>query len=111
MDECPICLETLHDETTIMIVGCCSKQFHTECFMKCIKNECPMCRAPHYRVHGVHGVHEEEVHGVHGEEVIRVHEVPAVRVQYKRYILIFLSCFTVFTISMFITSLVKKLTL
>jgi hypothetical protein len=42
--ECPICLCELSGTTTT--VGCCKKQFHTECLLKCtqLKNECPMCR-------------------------------------------------------------------
>ena len=44
MDECPICLEELSGAVTT--VGCCKKQFHTECILKCrqYNNECPMCR-------------------------------------------------------------------
>ena len=45
MDECPVCLSPLSG--TITTVGCCKKQFHTQCLLKCTdqKNECPMCRA------------------------------------------------------------------
>ena len=45
MEECPVCLTPLSGSLTT--VGCCRKQFHTECILKCIeqKNECPMCRA------------------------------------------------------------------
>ena len=45
MEECPVCLAPLTGSLTT--VGCCRKQFHTECILKCIeqKNECPMCRA------------------------------------------------------------------
>ncbi len=44
MDECPICLSELSG--TVTTVGCCKKQFHTECLLRCtqLKNECPMCR-------------------------------------------------------------------
>ena len=44
MDECPICLEELSGAVTT--VGCCKKQFHTGCILKCTqhRNECPMCR-------------------------------------------------------------------
>lgn len=105
MDICPICLEILDDETTIIIVGCCSKQFHTECLMKCIKNECPLCRAPRVKVNEVN----EEI--IRGTVVVEVHQDVLVPVQYKRYVLCFLSCFAIFTISMFIASLVKQQTL
>ena len=45
VDECPICLLPL--DGTFTTVGCCKKQFHTECHIKCIqqKNECPLCRS------------------------------------------------------------------
>jgi hypothetical protein len=44
MEECPICLSPLNGSVTT--VGCCKKQFHTGCIIKCAqhKNECPMCR-------------------------------------------------------------------
>jgi hypothetical protein len=44
MEECPICLCQLSGAVTT--VGCCKKQFHTECILMCTqrKNECPMCR-------------------------------------------------------------------
>ena len=44
MEECPICLSPLSG--TVTTVGCCKKQFHTGCILKCAqtKNECPMCR-------------------------------------------------------------------
>jgi hypothetical protein len=44
MEECSICLCPL--DGTITVVGCCKKQFHTNCLLKCIerKNECPLCR-------------------------------------------------------------------
>ena len=44
MEECPICLSPLSGAVTT--VGCCRKQFHAECILKCTqhKNECPMCR-------------------------------------------------------------------
>lgn len=44
-EECSVCLSPL--DGTITTVGCCSKQFHTRCLIKCtdIKNECPLCRA------------------------------------------------------------------
>jgi hypothetical protein len=44
MEECPICLSPLNG--TVTTVGCCKKQFHTGCILKCVqrKNECPMCR-------------------------------------------------------------------
>lgn len=43
-DECPICLMPLSGSVTT--VGCCRKEFHAECIIKCTqnKNECPMCR-------------------------------------------------------------------
>ena len=43
-EECPICLSPL--DGSITVVGCCKKQFHTGCILKCTqqKNECPMCR-------------------------------------------------------------------
>jgi hypothetical protein len=45
MEECPVCLVPLSGSITT--VGCCKKQFHTECLLKCTtqKNECPMCRS------------------------------------------------------------------
>ena len=45
VDECPICLLPL--DGTFTTVGCCKKQFHTGCHIKCIqqKNECPLCRS------------------------------------------------------------------
>ena len=47
MEECPVCLAPLTGSLTT--VGCCRKQFHTGCLLKCVeqKNECPMCRAQH----------------------------------------------------------------
>jgi len=47
MDECPICLAPLYDDTAVITVSCCKKQFHAACLIKCTsqKNECPMCRA------------------------------------------------------------------
>ena len=44
MEECPICLLPLSGSVTT--VGCCRKQFHTGCIVKCTqdKNDCPMCR-------------------------------------------------------------------
>jgi hypothetical protein len=43
-EECPICLSPISG--TVITVGCCKKQFHAECLLKCTqqKNECPMCR-------------------------------------------------------------------
>ena len=48
VDECPICLLPL--DGTLTTVGCCKKQFHTECHIKCIqqKNECPLCRSKEF---------------------------------------------------------------
>lgn len=48
VDECPICLLPL--DGTFTTVGCCKKQFHTECHIKCIqqKNECPLCRSKEF---------------------------------------------------------------
>jgi hypothetical protein len=48
MDECPICLLPL--DGTLTTVGCCKKQFHAECHIKCIqqKNECPLCRSKEF---------------------------------------------------------------
>jgi predicted transporter len=48
MDECPICLTNLN--TTITVTGCCQKSFHTECYLKCMKQkaECPLCRSSDY---------------------------------------------------------------
>ena len=48
VDECPICLLPLIG--TFTTVGCCKKQFHTECHIKCIqqKNECPLCRSKEF---------------------------------------------------------------
>lgn len=42
--ECPICMNNL-DKNNI-IIGCCNKSLHIECFMKCIllNNLCPFCR-------------------------------------------------------------------
>ena len=44
MEECPICLSPLSGSITT--VGCCKKQFHAGCILRCTKtkNECPMCR-------------------------------------------------------------------
>ena len=46
MDECPICLELLLETEKNITVECCKKQFHTECYLNCmkLKQECPMCR-------------------------------------------------------------------
>ena len=43
-DECPICLSPVDGTFTTM--GCCKKQFHTQCLLTCVsqKNECPLCR-------------------------------------------------------------------
>jgi len=48
MDECPICLTNLNN--TITITGCCQKSFHTDCYLKCMKQkaECPLCRSSDY---------------------------------------------------------------
>ena len=48
MDECPICLLPLIG--TLTITGCCKKQFHTECHVKCMqqKSECPLCRSKEF---------------------------------------------------------------
>ena len=42
--ECPICMNNL-DKNNI-IICCCNKSLHIECFMKCISlnNLCPFCR-------------------------------------------------------------------
>ena len=42
--ECPICLHVLGEK--FIIVSCCNKKFHTDCFLQCmeLKKECPMCR-------------------------------------------------------------------
>ena len=42
--ECPICLDPIIGP--VVTVNCCNKQFHVECYNKCmdVKKECPMCR-------------------------------------------------------------------
>ncbi len=45
LEECPICLETCHENITIS--PCCKKTFHTFCYNKCLEtcnNTCPTCR-------------------------------------------------------------------
>lgn len=43
MNECPICFEPMNIFITL---GCCRKDIHFDCFLKCLKeNEsCPFCR-------------------------------------------------------------------
>jgi len=46
--ECPICLNDFDTNLQdTIIVKCCKKQFHIECYVRCMnqKKECPMCRA------------------------------------------------------------------
>jgi hypothetical protein len=42
MEECPICLSPLSGN--IVTTGCCKKQFHEGCHIKCLR-ECPLCRS------------------------------------------------------------------
>ena len=45
--ECPICLIPFSDNNNAIItLHCCNHQFHSSCYIKCIKlkNECPLCR-------------------------------------------------------------------
>ena len=44
--ECGICFEPMDIYIT---VGCCKKQIHFDCFIKCIKEHqrCPYCRHPY----------------------------------------------------------------
>ena len=46
--ECPICLTEINNLATVT-TGCCNKQFHTECYTKCMNEKmvCPLCRAKH----------------------------------------------------------------
>jgi hypothetical protein len=55
MDECPICLETCHEDFQS---SCCKKSFHKNCYEKClnINNTCPTCRTVFVKVE-----HEVEI--------------------------------------------------
>jgi len=55
MDECPICLETCHEDFQS---SCCKKNFHKNCYEKClnINNTCPTCRTVFIKVE-----HEVEI--------------------------------------------------
>ncbi len=46
MNECPICFEEMN---VFITVGCCKKNIHLDCFLKCLKEteSCPFCRK-HY---------------------------------------------------------------
>ena len=53
MDECPICFEImLPDSKDTILLECCKKKFHKECYLKCmkLKRECPMCRNTSYQL-------------------------------------------------------------
>ena len=40
--DCSICLETLKNTTNIKTQ--CGHEFHHDCLIKCINNNCPLCR-------------------------------------------------------------------
>ena len=53
-DICPICQAKLDEEEDCEITHCCGKIFHIKCLQKyqykaSRPNECPHCRAPHFR--------------------------------------------------------------
>ena len=47
INECVICLNNLDkDDKSIITVKCCNNQFHSKCYLACMKEKqiCPLCR-------------------------------------------------------------------
>lgn len=82
IEECSICLSPL--DGTITTVGCCKKQSHMVCLLKCIdrKNECPLCRKQNIIEH------ERNEHII----IVRVEPVTAQDVRVKRCLCVVYSC-------------------